>query len=215
MIENKFIFDLDGTLCRFQGGPDFASSTFFADIRKNIFVFLEEKLRVPKGKVADEYIRIKQKYGEDISLAVEQEFGVGRHVYFEETWRLAPEKYIDQSNGVCEFLNSLRDRYAVLTNAPRVWAEPALRYLGVNDLPDELLFTGESDVRKPAEEAFRIVAYALKAPLERIYSIGDQEVTDIVPAQKVGMKTIRIGTGESVADYIVENVRGITKLGII
>lgn len=214
MPKPKFIFDLDGTLYHFKGGPTFATSEFYTDIKRNIFAFLENELAVPADRVVETYDRLKRDYRGHVSLAVEKEFGVDRARYFAATWNVPPEKYIEPNDDARAVLSALEGRVAVLTEAPRVWAEAALRFLNAYEFVRDTLFTGEPDVRKPSEEAFRQVAAALAVPPESMYSVGDQEESDIVLARSAGMRTILVGEGETSADFQVGNVREILDLPI-
>lgn len=214
MPQPKFIFDLDGTLYRYKGGSTFATSEFYADIKRNIFTFLETELRVAPEKVQETYDRLKRDYNGHVSLAVEKEFGVDRAAYFAATWSVPPEKYIEPNDDARAVLSALAGRCAVLTEAPRVWAEAALRFLNVYELVQDMLFTGEPDVRKPSAEAFRQVAAALGGPVEAIFSVGDQEESDVVLAHAAGLKTVRVGGEETSADFQVGTVRELLDLPI-
>jgi FMN phosphatase YigB (HAD superfamily) len=46
-----------------------------------------------------------------------------------------------------------------------------------------------------------------------VFSIGDQEHSDILPAKSIGMKAVKIGPGETIADFQAEDVR--QALGIL
>lgn len=214
MPQPKFIFDLDGTLYRYKGGPTFATSEFYADIKRNIFSYFERELGIAPERVQETYDRLRREYGGHVSLAAEKEFGVDRMAYFAATWNVPPEKYIEPNDDARDVLSALAGRCAVLTEAPRVWAEAALRFLGAYEFVEDALFTGEPDVRKPSVEAFRNVASALGGPVGSIYSVGDQEESDIVLARAAGMRTIRVGDGETSADFQVGNVREILDLPI-
>ncbi len=212
MPRPKFIFDLDGTLYRYKGGPTFATSEFYADIKRNIFAYFETELGIAPEKVSETYDRLKREYGGHVSLAVEKEFGVERMTYFAATWNVPPEKYIEPNDDARAVLSALAGRCAVLTEAPSVWAEAALRFLNVYEFVQDTLFTGELDIRKPSAEAFLQVGAALGGPLGAMYSVGDQEESDIVLARAAGMKTIRVGGEETSADFQVGNVREILNL---
>lgn len=214
MLQGKYIFDLDGTLYRYKGGPTFATSEFYADIKRNIFAFLENDLAVSADEVAATYDRLKREYRGHVSLAIEKEYGVDRARYFAATWNVPPEKYIEPNDDARAVLSACAGRVAVLTEAPRVWAEAALRFLNAYEFVRETLFTGEPDTRKPSAEAFQLAAAALGGPLGSIYSVGDQEESDIVLARAAGLRTIRVGTGETSADFQVENIRQVLVLGV-
>jgi FMN phosphatase YigB (HAD superfamily) len=150
----------------------------------------------------------------DFSSVIEKEFGVDRATYFAATWNVSPEKYIEPNDDARAVLSALEGRCAVLTEAPRVWAEAALRFLNVYELVQDMLFTGEPDIRKPSIEVFNQVGTVLGGPFDSIYSVGDQEESDIIFARAAGMKTIMVGDEETSADFCVRNVQEILGLPI-
>jgi len=169
--------------------------------RKIFLVFLEFEAHVPHDEVEETYSKLKRDYFGHVSIGVERELRIDRDRYFRATWDLPPEKYILPTDDSLLILGPLRGRVAILTEVPRVWAEKALKFLGVYPLVQELLFTGESDVRKPAQEAFIKAAQGFGVPFSSVCSVGDQEHTDILPAKAVGMRAVRVGEGETQADF--------------
>ncbi len=214
MPKARFIFDLDGTLYPYKGRSDFASSDFYRAIKQNIFSFLENELSIPTADVEATYRRINHQYDGHISLGIEREFQVPRARFFDATWRLAPERYIDANPDAQIVLSKLFGRAAVLTEAPRVWAQSALEFLGVYEFVQDLLFTGEPDIRKPSAEAFLQVQDALRVSPSEIYSVGDQEESDILCAKEAGLKTIRIGGDNTAADFHIQHLRDLLDLQI-
>lgn len=205
-MQPKFIFDLDGTLYRFKNNTTFSTSSFYTDIKKNIFSFLASDIGIPLEQLEETFTKLKQDYGEQISIAVEKEFGIDRARYFFQTWNLDPQQYIDPTNEPRIMLEQVQGNFAILTNAPRIWAERALRFLNVYDLAKDCLFTGEPDVRKPSPEAFQHVGEFLGVPFDHIYSIGDQIHSDILPPKSLGMKTVFIGKEAEEADYCISSL---------
>lgn len=214
MPQKKFIFDLDGTLYRFKGGTTFATSNFYTDIKQNIFRFLIRELSIPSDQAQELYDRLKRQYKGDISIGVEKEFGIDRARYFAETWNVSPEKYIEPSDSVRALFSALSGRCAILTGAPRVWAEAALRFLNVYEFVEDSLFTGEPDIRKPSVEAFRRVGEFLDVTFDSIYSVGDQEESDILTAKSLGMRAIRVGSSETSADAHIHTLIDLLTLSI-
>ncbi len=214
MKKTRFIFDLDGTLYPYKGGSDFATSDFYRAIKKNIFSFLEHNLSIPATDVEATYQRIKQQYGGHVSLGIEQEFSIPRARFFEATWRLEPERYIDFNPDAHVVLSALSGHAAVLTEAPRVWAQSALEFLGVYEYVQNCLFTGEPDIRKPSAEVFLQVRETLGVSSSEIYSVGDQEESDILRAKEAGLRTIRIGGDKTAADFHIRRLRDLLDLPI-
>jgi len=97
-------------------------------------------------------------------------------------------------------------RSALLTAAPRVWALKVLSHLKLQKVFGENLYTGEPILRKPNPQVFQQIADNFGVKPNQVFSIGDQEDTDIIPAKKIGMKTIRVGRGKTKADYQTKDV---------
>jgi FMN phosphatase YigB (HAD superfamily) len=206
----KFIFDMDGTLYRFDKGQGqtFTSSQFYTDLRSNAYSFFMERRGLSRGEAIAEYERIKEKYDGEVSLGVESEYGIDRYEYFDNTWNLNPEGYIEKDTDLHEMFEQLQGRIALLTAAPRVWALNVLSYLDIEQLFDGRLYTGEPDERKPSPVVFQRIADEFGVSTRDVFSVGDQEYSDIVPANSIGMKTILIGSSENtVADYQADDVK--------
>lgn len=190
----KFIFDMDGTLYQFDGNNKFADTKLYADIKAKVYKLLMSKLGISSTQAQTEYERLKTVYKGEVSLAIEKEFKIDRYEFFAETWNLDPKDYLALNPGLQLALSPFSKRGAILSGAPRVWVQAVLAHLGIDKTFGKQVFTGESDIRKPSEQVFRLVASNLDSAPELVVSIGDQEHTDILPAQRLGMKTVLIGT---------------------
>lgn len=203
------IFDMDGTLYQFPEGTKFSSSPLGEAVKEKITSFIAKEFKLRDDEARQKYIELKMRYDGELSLGLEREFGIDRMRFFEETWSIDPENIITpEPNLKCE-LAQLSIRCALLTSAPRVWASRVLRYIDVINKFDGLIFTGESDIRKPNPKVFLAIAKTLGLEGNQIVSIGDQEYSDIIPAKQVGMRTVRIGKDvQSDADFIAPDVKG-------
>jgi len=201
-----FIFDLDGTPYSFSkmGSSDFLHSPISTHIRRNGVGLLQDLRGINPNEANTEYERINQTYNFETSIGFEREHGVNRNTYFQRTWNIDPSPYIQKNPQVVELFEKLRRKVAILTSAPRVWAANVLQHLGVYPLVENRIFTGETDIRKPKPEAFLQVASIFPADPKQCVSIGDQESTDIIPAKKLGMKTILVGGDSSYADLQIQ-----------
>ncbi len=212
MKENyKFIFDMDGTLYRFDKGQgdSFTSSRFYSDLKVHIFNFISAQKVFSLGESKSEYVRIKEKYKGEVSLGMEKEYGINRYDYFLETWgKLSPVDYLELDSELPQLLNNFEGKAAILTAAPKVWTVKVLEYLNIAGVFGGNVFTGEPDLRKPDPAIFRHVIGKLNALPAEVFSIGDQEETDILPAKSIGMKTVHIGNGITVADYQASDIKG-------
>lgn len=205
---NAAIFDMDGTLYQFPDGTTFSNSPLGNAVKKNVTTFIAKEFNLPDDEALQKYIELQKRYDGEMSLGLEQEFGIDRMRFFEETWSIDPENIIIPESNLNDELNQLDISCALLTSAPRVWATRVLGYIGVADMFDDRIFTGEPDIRKPNPEIFRIIARNLGLCASQIVSIGDQEYSDITPAKEVGMQTVLIGEGvQSNADFIVPDVK--------
>lgn len=205
----KFIFDMDGTLYKFDKGKSttFDESLFYIDLRKNICKFLMAKKDLSKNEALKEYDRINKQYKGEVSLGVRIEHGIDRDEFFLNTWNIKPDKYIEKDSDLPDLLSPLSGGVALLTNAPRVWTLNVLHYLQLEEIFGKALYTGEPTLRKPNPLIFKQVAKDLGIKTSQIISIGDQEVSDIIPAKTIGMKTIFIGAGKTCADYQVNSIK--------
>jgi len=210
-MPNLFIFDLDGTLYKFDNGNSsrFTDSKFYSDIKKKVYSFFVQRLSISEEQAIAEYERIKELYKGEVSLGVEKEFGIDRYEYFANTWNLNPADYLDKRLFRKQFLK-ISGLCAILTGAPGVWANRVLNYLDISDYFNGNVFTGEPDLRKPNPEVFRQIADKFGISYGNCYSIGDQEQTDIVPAKSIGMKTVIIGKSRF-ADYEFDSIEEVLK----
>ena len=187
------IFDLDNTLYLLQS-PDgsFARSRLNAALQANARQFLRLRLGQNEQQV-EALMRRAHHYG-GLSLAVEQLFGVSRYDWFAIVWDMDPRHYITSpGTALASRLAPLAERSLVLTSGPAVWATRALQYLGVRELFGDRLMTGEPDVRKPQAAAFLAAAAQLGREPSDLVSVGDTNASDILPARKLGMRTIIVG----------------------
>lgn len=202
----KYIFDLDGTLYKYKGGTTFITSSFYTDIKRNVFLFLEKEVGIATDQVAQTYTQLKQQFSGHISLGVERQYGIARAQYFAQTWNLDPAAYITFSFEPRQVLEVLQGRFAIFSEAPSIWVERALAFLQLTDVTRDVVFTGDPDIRKPSKEAFIQVAHFLDLPFHQIISVGDQEESDISLPKSLGMRTVRVGSGSTKADAQIESI---------
>ena len=203
------IFDMDGTLYQFPNGTTFSSSPLGEAVKENVTLFIAKEFNLRDDEARQKYIELQTRYNGEMSLGLEQEFGIDRLRFFEETWGIDPENIIIPEPNLKDELAQLSIRCALLTSAPRVWATRVLNYIDIVNTFDNLLFTGEPDIRKPNPKVFLGIARILGLSASQIVSIGDQEYSDIIPAKEVGMRTVRIGKDvQSDANFIAPDVRG-------
>lgn len=187
-------------------------SQFYEDIKENVYRFFVEELKISRKQAIQTYKKIREGFGGEVSLGVEKTYGIDRYRYFAATWDLDPKEYIEPNENLIPIMEQVKGRAVVLTSAPFVWAKNALRYLGVGQYLEGAVFTGEGDIRKPNPEAFKQALAFFNCLPKQVFSIGDQEQTDIIPAKALGMKTIFIGGESTVADYSIKDINYLTIL---
>jgi len=211
MAINYFIFDMDGTLYDFDSS-DFKSSKFYNDAKGKIYEFFMRRFALSFEESKEMFEELNKSYNGEVSIGIEKEYKIDRYGYFKETFgRMRPEDYIRKNPEVKKLFEDIGGKAAILTAAPRVWAKKVLRYLDIYELMKDSLFTGESDTRKPDIRAFQEIVDFFGVPPEQIYSIGDQEHSDILPAKNLGMKTIIVGKSRK-ADLEARSFNEVIKL---
>ncbi len=203
------VFDMDGTLYNFPDGATFTQTPFGQAIGRNVERFIGQEFELDEAAAQERATELSVQFNGEMSLGLEQTFGIDRMRFFAETWDLDPREFIVGRPDLRTALESIDSaELRVLSAAPRIWVDRALGFLGVLDMFEDRIFTGEPDIRKPLPEAFRRAIGAKVVDPARTVSIGDQEHTDILPARLVGMKTVRIapkGTVSS-ADFVAGDV---------
>ncbi len=207
MKPKLIIFDMDGTLYEYEGAS-FSQSGAYQAVLKNATLFIAKKLG--KTLIEAELVLndIKERWGEQISLALEKEHGINREEYFNIVWDVPAEPYIKKIPGLKNFLLRLKGQYqlAVLTDGPKIWVQNVLKALDVLDILGEAIFDGSGDSRKESCVAYTRVLTHFSILPEECLMIGDQEQTDIVPAKLAGITTVYInksGKKSEMADFSI------------
>lgn len=199
--ERLLVFDLDGTLYELDAAS-YSSSSLSEEVESRKRKFFEQRLGVED--VDETLSQLQEDYGEDTSLAVEGEYGIDRTDYFDFVWDVDPEGIIE-THDCLEDIMELEGRKAILTTAPRIWANRVIESLGIRD-NFEYLQTGEPDHRKPLKDAYWHLLDEMGAEPEQGTMIGDQENHDIIPASEIGMQTVYVGGESGRADYNIDNL---------
>ncbi len=201
------IFDMDGTLYTFgeeSGEQGLFASDFYKEVERRGESFLQKKLSLPKGEASRVRQDIFKQYNGDMSLGLEQEYGIDRYAYFGEVWAIDPCPYVKEDERLKAMLERIPQRKAVLSNAPRAWLSGVLRQLGIQDF-FEYIWTGESDIRKPCNEAYLQVTRTLNIPPEQCLMVEDS-LEYLLPAAKLGMGTVLIGKQSVEMDTCLDNI---------
>ncbi|NRD77853.1 HAD family hydrolase [Bacillus sp. BRMEA1] len=112
------------------------------------------------------------------------------------------------------FSLSKRKKLVLYTNSPQKDSEVIAKKLGFLECFDYKIFEGQKPVR--TEENFIKIKDHYQLPFSKMLSIGDNAINEIIPAKKLGCKTIQIDAHEigdqAHADYVVKNIAGVVEL---
>lgn len=209
MRAKGLILDMDGSLYGFDKGTclTFEESGLYREICRNVEDFFVRRFALSPEDAAEMYQDMKLRFSGEVSLGLERERNIPRSEYFAATWDMDPSKFIEANDALVTALGSAGTKLALLSAAPQVWVNKVIDFLGVRGFFEPNIFTGEPDIRKPNPEAFLQVAAAWDIDPAELVSIGDQELTDILPAKQVGMRTVRIGRDQdSSADFVANDM---------
>lgn len=210
MKAKGIIFDMDGCLYPFDRGAcaAFTESQFYRELIGNVQSYFMARFGLSAAEAKALYDDISIRFNGEVSLGLEEEHGIPRGEYFSATWNMEPASFMDRNPALTAALTGIAMPCALLSAAPRVWVNKVVDHLEVRTIFEPLVFSGDPDIRKPSPKAFQQVADVLGLDPREIVSIGDQELTDILPAQSLGMRTVRIGldVGATAADFVAKDV---------
>ena len=202
------IFDMDGTLYRFNG-DSFKNSGLYDVVIRNTLIYVSNKLKKTESEAQEILSFILEEYDNSISMGLEKEFKINRLEYFDFVWDIDVEKYVQIDSATKPFLLELQKNFdlVLLSDAPMIWIDRVLDYLEIREIFRDNIFSGEGDVRKEFGNAFEKICETMNIETSDCLVVGDQEETDIIPAKKIGMKTIFIGSNKSnSSDHTIDNI---------
>lgn len=80
----------------------------------------------------------------------------------------------------------------LVSNAQRVFTEEELRFLGLYDYFDHIIFSSDHGFKKPDTRLFEMALAKLDLKPHEVLSIGDKPKNDIHPPQSLGMNAMHI-----------------------
>lgn len=204
------IFDLDGTLYPLPGGS-YDNSPLKKRVLKNAIKFISEKLSKNKVEAAAVLSAVQKKYGEQISIGLEKEYRLSRYDYFNVVWNIPARGIVKKNPNLRKVLLELQKTYTLtlVSDAPQAWIKNVLTALSVEDIFHRSVFSGEGNQRKGFGNVFSALIRKYKVRPADCVAVGDQEKTDIVPAKKLGMRTVFVhpSTRSLVADANIKSIR--------
>ena len=115
-------------------------------------------------------------------------------------FRIMSTKYIKLYDGVIEFLDDLKKNgknIYLLSNAQQVFTEDEMKFLGIYDKFDGIVFSSDERCRKPSKEFFDIILDRYNLKKEESIMIGNDATSDIWGAHNVGLASLYIHTSIS------------------
>lgn len=206
------IFDLDGTLYELPGGS-YNKSPLRRRVLANAQVYIAAKLSKTKSEARSIFAVVQKKYGEQISTGLEKDFGFSRYDYFNNVWDISTRGIVKKNKNLRKILLALRKTYnlALVSDAPQVWIRNVLTALSIQDIFRDSIFSGEGNRRKGFSNAFSNIIRSYKIRPADCIAVGDQEETDIIPAKKIGTKTIFVHRSKHsrIADANIRTIRNL------
>lgn len=183
---------MDGTLYQIDGSTTgYKGSNLEKSVNKNALQFIfktENCTKIEAEKILEE--ALQDQIG--ISNFISKKYGITRKDYFNTIWDISPTGIIQNFETPIQVINQIKSlelNIILLTAAPTIWQETVIKYLGLNNIFDEI-YTADSFGNKG--EIFGQLAQRF-SPSSTI-SIGDQLETDIKPAKELGFQTLLVNS---------------------
>lgn len=200
---------MDGTLYNFKEGS-FQQSKLRKVILKRAENYITSKLKKTPREARTILTRIINVYKEDISIALEEHFGLNRYDYFTQVWNLPVKPFVTHNVILKKVLHALAREFdfVLISDAPRVWILRVLKALKVENFFQNKIFSGEGNARKGFGNAFDTILKKIKKTPQECIVVGDQMVTDIIPAKRLGMATILVSKNRNskMADSVIRDI---------
>lgn len=112
-----------------------------------------------------------------------------------QVFRACNTKYCRLYQGAKKLICDLRKagkKVCLLSNAQRIYTEPELRMNGLYEAFDAIRLSSDWGIKKPSKAFFKELINWVKTSPERILMVGNDSVSDILPARQLGMYTCYI-----------------------
>lgn len=138
-----------------------------------------------------------------------------------QNWLFTPDDLYQDSKASIAALKSAGVKIGIVANQPASVVE-SLKADQIYDLIDFLGVSAIVGIEKPNPAIFELAISKLATPANQIIHIGNRIDTDVLPAKKLGMKTVWVRRGEAnpdpsaadlaQADITVDNLTNLTQL---
>ncbi len=211
MIVKGIIFDSNGTLSdiqtnewhddvyrvisnllSYQGislAPILVKDLYF-QIMKNQRAAFDE--RYPEFDAIAIFREIVTRYSTDFTRGLPAEKIAQLPRLLAETYRAASRFQLQLYPGVEDTIRQLHLKYhlAIISDGQTAYAVPELNAVGLSDLFDPIIISGDFGYRKPDKRLFTAALTAMKMEPSEVLFVGNDMYRDVYGAQRLGIKTV-------------------------
>lgn len=209
------IFDMDGVLYNFKDSSNANKSIFctpfYQEVQERGIRFIVKKLSISIEEANRIRSSLFMKYNSNISIALENEYGISKREYFETVWNIDVSKYVNKDPYLKGFLSNIKSKKALLTSAPKIWADKVLKQLGIYKSFDALWF-GDDEIKKPNKIAYLQVINSFNVKPKNVLVIDD-EIKCLEQAKNLGINIMLKGSAdENYVDFKISNIYDLSSL---
>lgn len=184
------LFDYDGTLsCRYESAYHMYQF-LLGKISHGELKGLDLETKVQRCMMWDQFGTVNKKYViENIRNSWYTDIDVD---YWKDYWYANFDRFQIPMPGSTEVLKDLKNKYqlGVLSNGDSVSQHAKITRLGLDDLFDEVIVSGDYGIQKPDVRIFEKAAERMNLKCQEIAMVGDTYFTDIVGAIHAGMMPV-------------------------
>lgn len=194
------IWDIDGTL--YQDRPQLKKA-----LREDVLKRVSKKLGVDEEEAGKILEKNYKKYSSSTQalLALGFNWEEARE-RLEECFEIK-KKFLKRDSRLVEMFNQLADfRHLIASNNPEDLSSQLLNLLGLDLVIFEKIFGNAPGIIKPDLVFFKRILEYTGLPAREHLMVGDREETELIPAQKLGMKTAMVWGQSKIADISLPTV---------
>lgn len=182
------------------------------EFKNKIYEYVSRKLKISIDEAKQKYERELKK--RKSKTATMEALGLGKYAIQVAIDSIDKSRYLKKNLRLIQLFRNLKHyKHAIVTNSTKSSIEKTLKILGLEKNLFEAIITKEDvSAYKPSPEPFTKAMDMLGAKAEECVSIGDIDHSDIIPAKKLGMKTIFVWGKSKHADASVPIIYDIEKI---
>jgi len=181
-----YIFDQDGTLYP-------KNSELTNALRKRTKKWISERLGIGKEEVESIYARLPNEFPHPYHGFLS--LGLSPEVYHKEVFdKVDPALFLDKDSALIDLFSKISVPKFVVTFASLKYSKRLQQWLGVYDLVEKTISAIEYPPTYSKVRAYESIREYLEVTANEICVVGDNLLTDIIPAIDCGFKAVFIGT---------------------